>query len=94
MRDLLTLTEVAFTPAPANLRAAGILGFVRLVLNETVVIDELSLRRTRDGRLVLTWPEPRGRLGPRRIVHPRDEGARVHLEREILDNLRRRGELP
>ncbi len=94
MRDPLSVTVTAFTPAQPELRATGLLGFIRLVLNDTVVVDELSLRRTRDGRLVISWPEPRSRGGARRVVHPRNEDSRLYLEGQVLSILRRRGVIP
>lgn len=93
MRDLLAITDLAFTPAPGSLRATGLLGWARIVLNNTVVIDGLTIRRTRQGTTVVSWPEPHQRGTARRVVHPCDEGARVFLQREVLDLLRRKGEL-
>ncbi len=93
MRDLLCITEFAFTPAPRSLRATGLLGFLRLVLNDTVVIDGITIRRTLQGTIVVSWPEHHRRGASRRVVHPRDEDSRAFIEREILRVLRRRGEV-
>ena len=93
MRDLLAITDLAFTPAPGSLRATGLIGWVRIVLNDTVVIDGMTIRRTRQGTTVVSWPEPHNRGAARRVVRPRDEGARAFLEREILSVLRSRGEV-
>lgn len=93
MRDLLAITEFTFTPASRSLRATGLLGFLRLVLNDTVVIDGITIRRTLQGAIVVSWPEPHTRGSSRRVVRPRDEDARAFLEREILKVLRRRGEV-
>ena len=93
MRDLLAITEFQFTPASGSLRATGLLGFLRLVLNDALLIDGITIRITLQGSLVVSWPEPHRRGTSRRVVRPRDEGARAFLEREILRVLRTRGEV-
>lgn len=94
MRDPLTLTTVAYTRAPDRLRASGLRGFVRIVVNNGLVIDGVQVRETLDARLILSWPERKGSNSRHRIVHPADGGARAHLERQILDALRQMRDLP
>jgi len=87
------VSDIRFHPAPPGLRSTGLLGFVRLVLGDAVVIDGFAIRRTLRGTIVVSWPEPHRRGTSRRVVRPRDEGARAFLEREILRALRSRGEV-
>lgn len=93
MPDSLVVTKIAFTPAPAELRMSGLLGFIRLDLNRAMVVDGLAVRRSRQGTLVLTWPERRGTGGRHRLVRPLHAHDRESLDRAILDELQRRGDI-
>ena len=77
MTDL-KITSAGFTNGtPADIRR-GLLGYVTCILNDTLVIDGVTLRRTRDGRLALSFParrDGRGRTHP--VVRPVDDDARL-----------------
>ena len=66
----------------------GLLGFIRLVLADALVIDNMTLRRTRDGRLVLSFPVRHDRRGRQRpIVWPVSQAARDAIEDAVFSAL-------
>ncbi len=85
----LHITSVAFINArPADVRT-GLLGWVTCVLNHAVLLDGITLRRTADGQLALSYPARRDRTGNQHpYIRPLDDAARQHLEREIFKALR------
>ena len=71
---------------------AGLLGYVSVFVGN-LVIDSITVRRTADGWIVLSFPARTDRFGRRHaIVRPEDDAARQAIEREILDQLREQGE--
>lgn len=82
------INELTATVAGPQDRKSGLLAWLRFRLDDLVVIDGVSLRRTRDGRLVLSFPirhDSQGRQHP--IVRPVDDVARRALESEVLEAL-------
>jgi hypothetical protein len=78
------VSEVRFTNSPDG---AGRLGFVRCRVG-SLRLDGLTLRRTRGGRLAVSFPcrrDGRGRRYP--IIRPISDRARRDLERAILAEL-------
>ena len=78
---------LAFTRASAADDARGLLGFLRCRYG-LVLLDGIAVRRTADGRIVLSFPEKRdrgGRAYP--IVRPADRAARSAIERQVLQGL-------
>jgi hypothetical protein len=72
-------------PAGRTLERRGLLGWVSLEING-LVIDGLALRRTREGRLALSWPAKRDRRGvDHYVVRPIDHKTRIEIERQVLD---------
>jgi hypothetical protein len=58
----------------------------------SIELASLALRRTRGGRLTITFPTKRDRAGEEHsIVRPLDERAHRELEAQILDALRDHG---
>lgn len=81
-------TDVRFTPASADLRATGLLGFVSCSVAGMLHLDGLTLRRTRRGELRLSFPSrPRRDGGRRYIVRPLDDESRVEVERQVFQAL-------
>ena len=93
MRDLFHAHSIEFSEASPGLRATGLLGWVSLRYGD-LHLDGLTLRRTRDGRTVLVFPEHRTR-GGRVRAHVRPGGPDVHaqIESEVVAELRRKGVL-
>jgi len=81
------ISHVEFTPAGNAER--GLLGFVRFRIAEVLLVDSITLRRTRDGRLTLSFPTRRTARGlSRSVLHPLDQAARDEIERVVLHAVR------
>ena len=64
---------------------SGLLGWVTVVVNGTVSLDGLTLRRSEAGRPFIAYPARTDRRGGRHpYIHPLGEAARVELERQVL----------
>jgi DNA-binding cell septation regulator SpoVG len=71
----------------------GLLGFISVFVGD-LIVDGLTLRRTANGRLALSFPQRQSRSGQRHaIVRPVDDAARRSIEREILGQLGQRDEI-
>ncbi len=63
---------------------SGLLGFVSIYMGD-VIVDGITVRKTAEGRLTLSFPERRDRLGRRHaIVRPVDNEARLAIEKAIF----------
>ena len=81
------ITGVAFTAASPVDRASGLLGFAAFDVGP-VRIDSVAVRRTRAGRLELSYPvRARANGGRYAIVRPLDTQARRAIEAQVLDAL-------
>jgi len=80
--------DVTFTAATSTDRASGLLGWIALTLPCGLRLDGITLRRTRDGRLVLSFPERVDGQGRRHaLVRPVNTDARRAIEAAIFDAL-------
>ena len=87
MSDL-RITSIAFTTASAAHVQTGLIGWINFVLNDTLLVDGVTLRRTVDGKLTLSFPERRDTRGRKHsILRPVDDDARRDIERQIFDQL-------
>ena len=74
--------------APAGYQRSGLIGWIRCVVNGSLQLDGLSLRRTVDGRTVVCFPARRDGTGRRHFyVQPLGDDARRDLEFQILKAL-------
>ena len=65
------------------------MAWLRFRLDDRLLIDGVALRRSRNDRLILSWPGRRDRRGQlRHSVRPVDDDARVALETAVLDALK------
>ena len=81
---MLKISDVEFAPAAEHLVERGLLGWVRCIAGGTLVLEGITVRRTRSGELTLSYPA-RDEHGVRRfLIRPRDHAARLDLERQIL----------
>ena len=88
------VADVTFVPAGQEERARGLLGFVSMRFGDDLVLDGVTLRRTEQGRLALSYPMRRDRRGrTHHFIRPADDDARRRLERAVIDALRRGGAL-
>jgi len=87
------VSSMHFTPAKPKLAGTGLLGWVTCTVNSTFQLGGIALRRTLDGRIVLSFPE-RICFGRRhRYVRLLADDDRQNLEEQILAELRRQGRL-
>jgi len=85
----LRVAEVRFVPSSVEDAERGLLGFVTCVVNETLRLDGLALRRTLAGELRLSWPGRTDRYGQRHsLVRPVTDEGRREVERQVYAALR------
>ena len=81
----ITISDVRFTAAPITEQSRGLLGWLRVTVNGLIRLDGITLRRTALGRLTLSYPERRDRIG---LVHPyirpTDDSARHEIETQVF----------
>ena len=88
MAEYPPVSILAFSSARARDREQGLVGRLTLDVGGLLVVNHVALRRTRDGRLALSFPAPTDRRGRRRSdVRPLDDRARRAIERAVLDAL-------
>jgi DNA-binding cell septation regulator SpoVG len=82
------IRDLRFTPAPRRLQRRGLVGWLSFGISPEWVVDGVTLRQTRDGRIVLSYPRRRDRRGRSHpLLRPVDDAARRELERAVLDEL-------
>ena len=82
------ITDLVVTEASRADHALGLLAWLRFTIDDQLVLDGVALRRGRDGRLLLAWPERRDRAGRRHsVVRPTGDAERVALEKAVFDAL-------
>ncbi|MCP3919760.1 MAG: hypothetical protein GY711_29855 [bacterium] len=83
----LRITDVRFTPTATD-AGDGLVGFLSMLVNDGLVVDGVTLRRSAEGELYLSYPARTDRNGTRHpYVRPREESLRVAIERQVLDQL-------
>jgi hypothetical protein len=93
MREPIRICEIQYTAGSPAERVTGLLGWIRLRYGD-LLLDGLALRRTRDHRLVLSFPKPR-RVGfTRQLVGPAGPDVREQIESEVIAELRRQRAIP
>lgn len=81
----LRIVGVRFTAAPKDARARGLLGWVSATVGESLHLDGIAVRRTRDGRLTLSFPSRRDAAGvDHPIIRPIDNAARCWIEEQVF----------
>ena len=64
---------------------SGLLGFVSVFYGD-LILDGITVRRTAEGRLTLSFPQRRdGRGRSHPLFRPIDDAARVRIEKAIFD---------
>jgi DNA-binding cell septation regulator SpoVG len=72
---------------------SGLLGWISVEYG-ALLIDNITLRKTSEGRLALSFPSRTAKNGQKHaVVRPVDNDARVAIEREILGQLGQREEV-
>jgi len=84
----LRVSGLRFSPASRDDSALGLLGWCSFLLNDRVRVDGVAVRRTREGRLALSWPARTDMAGERHpLVRPIDDATRRDLEAQVLSAL-------
>jgi DNA-binding cell septation regulator SpoVG len=95
MREPLLVSEVRFTSASSDDIERGLLGWASFTVDGNLRIDGVAVRRTLDGRLVLSFPSRRDGQGRRHAyVRPLDDDARRHVEHQVFEALGLSAEAP
>ena len=85
MHSGVQVSDVRFSAAGVELRREGLLGWVTCTVGN-LVLDGITVRRTREGRLTLSFPARRGRGGEQHAyIRPLDDRVRQAIECEIID---------
>ena len=88
MQGLIEITDVRFSAASMADVESGLIGWVSCRLNGAVGIDGIALRRTRQGRLTLSFPCRRDASDRQHFyVRPVDREARQLFELQIFRSL-------
>jgi DNA-binding cell septation regulator SpoVG len=80
----IVVSDIHFSVASQTDQAQGLLGFLKFTLNDALIIDGVSLRRTLNGSLTLGFPrrtDVRGNHHP--IIRPTDDGVRQAITQQI-----------
>lgn len=94
MPDTLQISQVRFQPAKESEQDRGHLGWATFVVGGSLKLSSVSVRRTADGRLALSFPVRRARTGLQHsIIAPVSDEARRRIEREVIAALRQEGVL-
>jgi DNA-binding cell septation regulator SpoVG len=87
--DVPRVRIVCFSPAPPHLQKGGLLGWVQVEIG-VLLVDGVSLRRTQDGSLAISFPTRTDRNRHEHIVvRPIDAETRRQIESQILAALRK-----
>ena len=79
------ISNARLVSATTKERAKGLIGYVSFILNGTLHLDGLALRRTADGRLTLSFPSRRDGTGRQHFfLRPLDDVARREIEHQVF----------
>ncbi|MFT7464310.1 MAG: hypothetical protein ACI9EF_002663 [Pseudohongiellaceae bacterium] len=82
------ITELVVSASSAADQRTGLMAWLRFRLYDQIVIDGIALRRSRDDRLILSWPRRRDNRGQlHHSVRPADDDARLALEAAVFEEL-------
>ncbi len=88
------ITDVHLVRASKADMRAGLLGWVSVVVNGTVSLDGLTLRRSEAGRPFIAYPARTDRRrGRHPYIRPLGDHARREIESQVLDALGYRREV-
>jgi len=83
----IVISRVRFAAANAVEQATGLIGWISCVLNGAVLLDGLTLRRTRDGRSTISFPSRRDGGQRHFFVRPLDDSTRLLIESQLFSAL-------
>ena len=92
MRDSVTISEIRFQAASRSERETGHLGWATFVIEGSLKVGSVSVRRRLDGSLALSFPTRRARTGVQHpILAPISEQVRADIEGQVLSALHAEG---
>ncbi len=85
MRDPFRVSQVRFTRASRTEIRSGLLGWASCVLNASLRIDGITVRRTLAGDITVSFPARTDGWGQKHsILRPLNDRVRRELEHQIL----------
>ena len=94
MTDHPHISDIRFAPAQIELRSTGLMGWICCSLGGEIQLDGIAVRRTVDGRHVISFP---CRIDSNGVEHayikPLSKGARDAIQAHVIGELRRWGYL-
>jgi len=85
MYDRIKIDNVHFQAANSTYAASGLLGWISATLNNSLQLDGLALRKTRDGRFVLSFPARTDGAGRQHhYLRPLNDDTRRIIERQVF----------
>lgn len=89
MSPKVSFSRVKLTFSSLSDKKGGLLGFLSVVLNDSLVLDGLALRKTRYGKLTISYPTRVDNHGVKHfLIKPINDEVRRELELQILSNFR------
>ena len=91
MKNHLEVSDIRFHPCARDLRSSGLRGWATITVNG-LILDSLQVRRTLDGRNVISFPT---RLDANGVAHAyyrtATPGSRASIETQVLAELAAKG---
>lgn len=82
------ISDVRLVSATAADRGRGLIGYASCVLDNSLRIDGLTIRRTLDGRLAVSFPSKRDCQGREHfLLRPLSDDARREIQSQIFEQL-------
>ena len=82
------VSDLRYVPSHPHEQAAGLLGYIGCTVNGLLRLDNLMLRRTLDGRTVLSFPARTDRAGRRHAYfRPVDDAASQVIAAAVFEAL-------
>ena len=87
-KNTISITNVRLVPGDPKDAAEGLLGWASCVVNGTVRLDGMVVRRTLDGEHALSFPARFDLAGRKHFVFsPLNDAARREIERQVFEQL-------
>jgi len=85
MKNSIRIENVHFVEAKPQDVETGLLGWIRCLFNDSIVMDGLTLRRKKNGSITISYPGRRDSIGNiHHFLRPTDDAARYEIERQIF----------
>ena len=88
VENIVKITNITFRASDPLQERAGLLGWISATIDDRLRLDGLTLRRTADGRLTLSFPAKRDSTGRKHsYVRPIDDHTRIEIEQQVFHAL-------